>query len=47
MKKTNKKMIHWMGLTGLIALLSYAAAVFFSPLAYPGYDPLSQAPSAD
>ncbi len=33
------------GLLGLISLLSYAAAVIFSPLAYPGYDWLSQAVS--
>lgn len=41
----NKKLINIMGLTGLIQLLSYAAAVIFSPLDYPGYDWLSQAVS--
>jgi len=33
------------GLLGIISLLSYAAAVIFAPLAYPGYDALSQAVS--
>lgn len=33
------------GLLGIISLLSYAAAVMFAPLAYPGYDALSQAVS--
>lgn len=33
------------GLLGAVSLLSYAAAVVFSPLAYPGYDPLAQAVS--
>ena len=42
MKKTR---IHYMGLLGLVSLLSYAAAVIFSPLAYPGYDWMSQAVS--
>jgi hypothetical membrane protein len=41
----NRKLIHWLGLTGLLALLSYAAAVLFSPLAYPGYDWMAQAVS--
>ena len=41
----NRKPINWLGLTGLLALLSYAAAVIFSPLAYPGYDWMSQAVS--
>ena len=27
----NRKLIHWLGLTGLLALISYAAAVTFSP----------------
>ena len=40
-----KKLLERMGLTGILALLSYAAAVCFSPLAYPGYDWLSQAVS--
>lgn len=41
----NRKLINWLGLTGLLALLSYAAAVFISPLAYPGYHWMSQAVS--
>ena len=41
----NKKLINIMGLTGLIQLISYTAAVVFSPLDYPGYDWLSQAVS--
>lgn len=41
----NRKLINRLGLTGLLALLSYAAAVVFSPLAYPGYDWMSQAVS--
>ena len=41
----NRKLIQWLGLTGLLALLSYAAAVIFSPLAYPGYDWMAQAVS--
>lgn len=32
-----------LGIFGIISLLSYGAMVFFSPLAYPGYDPLSMA----
>lgn len=42
MKRTwNQKL----GLLGIVSLLSYTAAVLFSPLAYPGYDWLSQAVS--
>ena len=33
------------GLLGMFSLLSYAAAVIFAPLAYSGYDSLSQAVS--
>ena len=32
-----KSLLQWLGLLGLVSLLSYAAAVVFSPLAYPGY----------
>lgn len=42
MKKT---LIHWLGLLGVISLLSYTAAVVFSPLAYPGYNWMAQAVS--
>lgn len=41
----NKKLINWLGMTGIFALISYAAAVCFSPLAYPDYNQLSQAVS--
>ena len=40
-----RKMIQWMGLTGIAALLSYTAAVIFAPLAYPGYNWMAQAVS--
>ena len=40
-----RKLINYLGLTGVVALLSYAAAVIFSPLAYPGYDWMAQAVS--
>ena len=40
-----RKLIHWLGLTGVLALLSYTAAVVFSPLAYPGYNWMAQAVS--
>lgn len=42
MKKT---LINWLGLLGVVSLLSYTAAVVFSPLAYPGYDWKAQAVS--
>jgi len=42
MKKT---LINWLGLTGILAFLSYLTAVVFSPLAYPGYNRLAQAVS--
>lgn len=41
----NRKLINWIGLTGVIAFLSYTAAVLFSPLAYPGYNWMAQAVS--
>lgn len=41
----NRKLINWLGLTGVIALVSYAAAVIFAPAAYPGYDWMAQAVS--
>lgn len=40
-----RKLIHWLGLTGIVALLSYAAAVIFAPLRYPGYNWMAQAVS--
>ena len=40
-----KKLIKWLGLTGLLALISYTAAVVFSPRAFPGYNWMAQAVS--
>ena len=40
-----RKLIQWLGLTGVVALLSYTAAVVFSPHAYPGYNWMAQAVS--
>lgn len=40
-----KNLLNYLGLLGVISLLSYTAAVIFSPLAYPGYNWLSQAVS--
>lgn len=37
--------IQYLGLLGVISLLSYTAAVVFSPLAYPGYNWMAQAVS--
>ena len=47
MKRTGKRksLLNMCALLGAVSLLSYAAAVVFSPLAYPGYDPLAQAVS--
>ncbi len=42
MKKT---LINYLGLMGVISLLSYTAAVIFAPFAYPGYDWMAQAVS--
>lgn len=44
-EKMKKTLINFLGLMGVISLLSYTAAVVFSPLAYPGYDWMSQAVS--
>ena len=40
-----KSLLQTLGLLGIVSFLSYAAAVIFSPLAYPGYDRLAQAVS--
>lgn len=40
-----KSLLQKLGLLGVVSLLSYTAAVVFSPLAYPGYDWMSQAVS--
>jgi hypothetical membrane protein len=42
MKKT---FLNWFGLFGIVSFVSYAVAVIFAPLAYPGYDWKSQAVS--
>lgn len=41
----NKTLINRLGLLGVLSLISYTAAVVFSPLAYPGYDSMAQAVS--
>lgn len=41
----NKKLINWLGLSGILALASYTAAMVFSPLAFPGYNWMEQAVS--
>ena len=40
-----KPLIQKLGLLGIVSLLSYTAAVLFSPLAYPGYNWMAQAVS--
>lgn len=40
-----KPLIQKLGLLGAVSFLSYAAAVIFAPLAYPGYDWMAQAVS--
>lgn len=45
MENNNLKYLRLCGIFGIISLLSYLAAVVFSPLAYPGYDWMSQAVS--
>lgn len=42
MKRT---LINWLGLLGVVSFLSYTSAVVFSPLAYEGYNWMSQAVS--
>lgn len=43
--KMKRKLINYFGLLGVISLISYILAVVLSPLAYPGYDWMSQAVS--
>lgn len=43
--KMKKPLIHKLGLLGTVSLISYTAAVVFSPLAYPGYNWMAQAVS--
>ena len=40
-----KKLINWIGLLGVLALLSYLAALIFAPLDFPGYNWMEQAAS--
>ena len=40
-----RRFIQWLGLTGIVALLSYTAAVVLAPLAWPGYNWMAQAVS--
>ena len=42
MKRT---LLQKLGLLGIVSFLSYAAAVIFAPLTYPGYDWMAQAVS--
>ena len=44
MKKT---LTQRLGLLGIVSLLSYTAAVVFSPIAYPGYNRISDLSAAD
>ncbi|MDD3413868.1 MAG: DUF998 domain-containing protein [Lachnospiraceae bacterium] len=40
-----RSLIQWMGILGVVSLISYIAAVVFSPIAYPGYNWMAQAVS--
>ena len=40
-----KSFLNYLGLIGVVSFLSYTIAVIFAPLAYPGYDWMSQAVS--
>lgn len=40
-----RSLINWLGLLGVVSLISYALTVIFSPLAYLGYDWMAQAVS--
>ena len=41
----NRKLINWLGLTGMVAFVSYTLAVVISPSAFPGYNWMEQAVS--
>ena len=41
----NRKLINWLGLTGVAALVSYTLAVLLAPSAFPGYNWMEQAVS--
>jgi hypothetical membrane protein len=45
MKPAATTLIRRLGFLGIISMLSYTAAVFFSPAAYPGYNWMAQAVS--
>lgn len=45
MTGNEKTLLQKLGLLGVVSLLSYTAAVVFSPLAYPGYNWMAQAVS--
>lgn len=40
-----KNLVNYLGLLGVFSFISYALGVFISPIAYPGYNSLSQAVS--
>ena len=42
MVKMKKTLINYLGLLGIISLISYTLAVVFSPFGYPGYNWMSQ-----
>ena len=44
-ERKQKSLINYLGLLGVVDLLAYTAAVIFAPLAYPGYNWMSQAVS--
>ena len=44
-KNMKKSLIQKLGLLGVVSFISYAAAVVFAPLAYPGYNWMAQAVS--
>lgn len=41
----HRRLINWLGLTGVVSLVSYLAAMVISPMAYPGYNWMAQAVS--
>ena len=41
----NRKLINWMGLLGVGALISYMTAAYFCRAAFPGYNWMEQAVS--
>ena len=43
--KSERTLVNWLGLLGVVSFISYAVAVVFAPLAYPGYDWRSRAVS--